>query len=51
MVRVHLYELTKEEYKLPLFKCVLVGFNEFKRLLDAGLVFKIGVVYGMLDKS
>lgn len=51
MVRIHLYEDTIEGFKIPLFKTLLVGFNEFKRLLDKGIVFRLGKQYAMLDKS
>lgn len=50
MVRVHLYESTVEGYKVPLFRTVLVGFTEFKRLLEAGVVVRVGVQYAMVDK-
>lgn len=50
MVRIHLYESTKEGFKLPLFKTVLVGWKEFMALLGKGVVERIGKQYAIVDK-
>jgi len=51
MVRIHLYEETLDGYRLPLFRTLLVGFNEFKRLLDASIVTRLGKQYIMIEKA
>ena len=51
MVRVHLFECTIDGYSIPLYKTALVGFSEFKRLLDAGIIVRLGVLYALYEKS
>jgi len=45
-VRVKMYQ-REGNYKIPLFKDVLVGWEQFLKLEKAGIVFRVGASFGM----